>query len=495
MIASAVRVYGQIEECGTGTVETRWQRKDGSIINVLLSSTPLDLSDRSKGIMFAALDITERKKAEEALQESERKLRTLMANLPGIAYRCAFLRDWPFDFVSEGALALTGYTPDELAAGGGIPYGNLIHPDDEQRVWDTVRDAVSRHVPFDVEYRIRTKDGAEKWVFERGRAVSSPGAESPFVEGFITDITEHKRAEAAVRESEKKYRELYEGSRDGFAALDNEGRFVECNSVFLEMLGYSKEEITGLTLQAITPRRWHAEEERIGQEQLYRRGYSDVYEKEYIRKDGSVFPAEVRAYVSRDAAGRQCGVWAVVRDITARKQAELALRDSEQNYREIFDAVNDAVLIHDPVTGAILDANRTVLETYGFGLDEILRLKAGGLTSQESPYNQEEALTRIRKAAEEGPQLFEWLSCKKNGDPIWEEVNLRTAVIGGKRRVLAVVRDITDRKKAEAQAQQHLAELTRAWHANMLGEMASGLAHELNQPLCAVVNYRMGACG
>jgi signal transduction histidine kinase len=98
----------------------------------------------------------------------------------------------------------------------------------------------------------------------------------------------------------------------------------------------------------------------------------------------------------------------------------------------------------------------------------------------------------IRKAMEEGPQLFEWRARKGNGELFWVEVNLKIVTIGGARRVLAVVRDITERKKAEAQAREHLAELTRAWHANMLGEMASGLAHELNQPLCAIVNYSNG---
>jgi PAS domain S-box-containing protein len=558
-----------------------------------------------------------RRRAERAMQETERKLRTLLANLPGLAYRCANVPDWAFEFVSEGALPLTGYTPREITVGGTVSYGSLIHPDDRQIVWDTVQEAVHRDASFDLEYRIRTKDGKERWVFERGRAVPSPHGQSPVLEGFVMDITERRRAEAALRESEsrfrdladllpqtvfetdargfftfanrsglkqfryaehevssvsvpqvvapgdreravqnlqqkltgrptasneymairkdgstfpallysspilrdgspaglrgiliditeryraemalreseKKYRDLYEGSRDGFAEVDDKMRLVECNSVFLEMIGYSKEEILGRTLQEITPSRWHGEEKRISREQIHARGYSDVYEKEYVRKDGSVFPAEVRAYAIRDTAGRHCGVWAVVRDITARKHAETALRASEQNYREIFNAVNDAILIQDPDTGAVLDVNRTVLDVYGYTYEEAMHLKLGETGVPGPSRAAQEAMARVRRVAHEGPQLFEWLSRKKNGDPIWEEVNLRIASIGGKRRVLAVIRDITDRKKAEIQAQQHLAELTRAWHANMLGEMASGLAHELNQPLCAVVNYSNG---
>ncbi|MEN6337889.1 MAG: PAS domain S-box protein, partial [Phycisphaerales bacterium] len=137
--------YRQIREHGTGTFETRWRRKDGRIINVMLSGTPLDQNDLSKGVTFAVLDVTERKKAEVALQESERRLRTLMSNLPGVAYRCANEPGWPFEFVSEGSLALTGYTPQELTAGKTL-YGSLIHPDDQQMVWDVVQDAARRDV-------------------------------------------------------------------------------------------------------------------------------------------------------------------------------------------------------------------------------------------------------------------------------------------------------------------------------------------------------------
>jgi len=185
--------YRQIREHGSGTIETCWRCKDGRIINVVLSGTPLDPNDLSKGYTFAVLDVTERKKAELALQESERRLRTLMANLPGVAYRCANAPGWPFQFVSDGSVALTGYTPQELT-NGEILFGNLIHPDDQQKVWDIVQDAVPRDMSFDLEYRIRVKDGTEKWVFERGRAVSSLQGESSFLEGFIMDITDRKKA-------------------------------------------------------------------------------------------------------------------------------------------------------------------------------------------------------------------------------------------------------------------------------------------------------------
>lgn len=482
--------YCQIGKRGTGTVETRWLRKDGRIIDVLLSSTPLDLADQSKGVTFAALDITERKRAEQALQESERTLRTLMANLPGLAYRCVNTPEWPFEFVSEGAWALTGYTPEEITIGGVIAYGSLIRPDDQQMVWGIIQDAVLRGASFKLEYRIHTKDGTEKWVFERGTAVPSPHGGPSLLEGFIMDITERKHAEAALRESESRFRDLADLLPQTIFEVDMRGFFTFANRAGLERFGYAEQEAPHVNvLQTVVA----ADRERAAENIRRRLTGQEVSSSEYtaVCKDGRTFPALLySAPITRE--GRLAGIRGIVVDITELKKAEAALRESEQNYREIFDAANDAVLIHDPVTGAILDVNRTMLETYGYTYREALQLRPGAAGSTGSGFSQQEALMQIHKAVEEGPQLFEWLSQKKNGEPIWEEVNLRTAVIGGKRRVLAVVRDITDRKKAEERLQQHLAELTRAWHANTLGEMASGLAHELNQPLCAIVNYSNG---
>jgi two-component system sensor kinase FixL len=205
-----------------------------------------------------------------------------------------------------------------------------------------------------------------------------------------------------------------------------------------------------------------------------------------LRKDGSTFP--VLLYSAAITRGdRPVGLRGIVLDITERKEVEKALQNSERNYREIFNAANEAILVHDAETGAILDVNQTMLAMFGCSYEEALTGALAGLG--ESEYSEAEFCARIMKAAAAGPQLFEWLSRRRDGEVFWAEVNLKSAVIGGQRRVLAVVREITDRKRAEAEAQQHQTELTRAWHASALGEMASGLAHELNQPLCAILNY------
>ena len=146
-------------------------------------------------------DITALKLAESALQESERTLRTLMSNLPGMAYRCLVDRQWTMLFVSDGCYALTGYQPADLLGNARLSYNDLIEPEDQAYIWATIDRAVAERSPFQIQYRIRDAAGTLKWVWEQGRAVYGLEGELLFLEGFITDITDSRLAEDALRES------------------------------------------------------------------------------------------------------------------------------------------------------------------------------------------------------------------------------------------------------------------------------------------------------
>ena len=132
----------------------------------------------------------ERKEAEEALREKERSLSTLISNLPGIAYRCKNDPDWTDGFVSEGVQAMLGYTADEI--NGPLNWGSLIHPDDREQVWDEVQAAIKAKEPFRLTYRVRTRQGRIKWVWEQGRGVYGLDGELVALEGFITDVSPWK---------------------------------------------------------------------------------------------------------------------------------------------------------------------------------------------------------------------------------------------------------------------------------------------------------------
>ena len=193
-----------------------------------------------------------------------------------------------------------------------------------------------------------------KYEEERG-LFEGIAADLGFALGKIEDA-------AALAESRRRHEEIFEGSRDGFVIVDPAGKITGANKAYCEMLGYSLDEIRRLEdLYAITPRRWHEwEREEIWRGRLLKQGYSGVYEKEYIRKDGTLFPVELQAYAVLGADHEVEYVWKIARDVTDRKASERALRESEEKYRAIIMQSADCLILHD-LDANILDVNPMVV--------------------------------------------------------------------------------------------------------------------------------------
>jgi PAS domain S-box-containing protein len=263
----------------------------------------------------------ERARAEAALRGGERRLADAQAR--------AGIGTWWWEIATGRTqfnatyYKLYGIAPEPH---GFEDFFALVHPDDREGVRANVERALAGAGFYEVEYRLRrVDDGAERWFRSRAQAVCDGEQRPVILGGIVQDITDRKRAELALRESEERYRVLHESQRDGFVKVTLDGALVEFNAVFQEMLGHEPEELRSLTYQDLTPERWRAFEADIIRTQVLERGFSDLYEKEYRRKDGAIFPVELRGVLLRDAAGRPCYMWATVRDISARKQAETAL--------------------------------------------------------------------------------------------------------------------------------------------------------------------------
>lgn len=295
----------------------------------LLESLKLVTNDMIQNV---SRQIADRKKAEEEAQESERLISTLMKNLPGMVYRCRNDRNWTMTFVSDGCLSLTGYTPQALVNNRIRSFRDLIHPDDRKMAWEQVQEAVFQHRPYQLQYRIQTADGDEKWVWEQGAGFYSDEDELLALEGFINDITEQKTAEVLVKDSEEKYRALVNNIQDGvFILQDSKFRFV--NRALARMMGYSVEEMTDKEfLPLIAP-----EYRQLTADRYSRRQAGETIESEYefdiLHKDG-INRLTVNLNIGTFSFHGETASLGTIKDITDKKRAEQDRRKLENQLQQ-----------------------------------------------------------------------------------------------------------------------------------------------------------------
>jgi PAS domain S-box-containing protein len=273
----------------------------------------------------------ERKTAEQQLRESQRTLATLMGNLPGMAYRCRDDEQWTMEFASQGTFELTGYRPEELVANRVAAYGDLIVPEDRTPIADAVHAALTRHEAFEINYRIRSRDGREKWLWERGGGVFGDAGELLALEGFIADITRARAAEEALRQSEERYRLALQATQDIMYDSDlSTGNIVWSPNVS-KVLGVGLDEL-GSGMEWWISRIHPDDRSRVRLETgaAIERGETFAIEYRVVTESGSWATVLDRGLVICAPSGTAVRVVGAVTDLTARRELEDQLRQAQK---------------------------------------------------------------------------------------------------------------------------------------------------------------------
>jgi len=311
------------------------------------------------------------------------------------------------------------------------------------------------------------------------------------VAGIVRDVTEQNQAEEALKSERAFLSGVINNIEEAIVICNKEGRLVRFNEAARRLHGLPEEPISS-DQWADHYDLYRADGETplpMGEIPLFRALQGErVQNAEIVVAPQNSRPRSLvcSGQALKDGKGRITGAVIAMHDITERKEAEKALKRSEENYRSIFDSANDALSLHRAESGEVLSVNRKFCELFGYSREEALELSVGDVSMGTPPYSQKDAMKWLRKALEGAPQLFEWKAKEKGGRLFWVEVNLKRAVIGGETRLLAIIRDIGERKRAEEETKRLQAKLAQAQKMESIGTLAGGIAHNFNNILMGI---------
>jgi PAS domain S-box-containing protein len=464
--------------------ETRHRRKDGSTFDVEISTNGAVCAGK-KLIFCVCRDITERKRSEEELRQSEARLAE--------AQSLAYIGSWELDIASntltwsDEVYRIFGLRPQQFGATYEAFLEN-IHPDDREMVNKAYTESVKTKTPYSIVHRLLLKDGTVKYVNETGETFYDDEGKPIRSIGTVQDITERKQAEAALLEAEEKYKKLIEAASDLIWEANEEGWYTFVSPRIKDLLGYEVEEVVGKkrTLDFAPKkeaRKWLKSFKKVNAKRVPFSGFEILHH----HKNGNPVIFEVSGIPLFDGTGNFKGYVGINKDITERKQVTEALKENQEFSTGLLENSPNPKSVLNPDT-SIRYVNPAFEKLTGYKLSEIAGMKA--------PYpwwpkkGHKEMTQNLKKAMASGGKRSEHVFRKRNGEPFWVMLN-SAPVIHRKKLLYFLINwiDITEHKRAEEEKAELEQKAHLASRLASVGEMASGIAHEINNPLTAVIGF------